>query len=87
MVMPIYEFQCRSCNYVFELLMMTKEELDDARCPRCQSPEVGKLMSAANITSSTGNISPSNPNRPSVETRTCESGSCSYLNFPGHTRD
>ena len=85
--MPIYEFQCRSCNYVFELLMMTKEELEDAKCPRCQSPEVGKLMSAANITSGTCNASLRNLNRPSVESHSCESGSCSYLNFPGYTRD
>lgn len=85
--MPIYEFQCRSCNYVFELLMMTKEELEGARCPRCQSPEVGKLMSAANIASNTGNTYSRNSNRPSVETHSCKSGSCSYLNFPGHTRD
>ncbi len=85
--MPIYEFQCKSCNYVFELLMMTKEEMDNARCPRCQSPDVGKLMSAANIATGGGKAPLADLNRPSVETRQCESGSCTYLNLPGHSRD
>ncbi len=85
--MPIYEFQCKSCNYVFELLMMTKEELEEARCPKCQSPEVGKLMSAANISTGAHKAPAPNPNKPSVETRTCQSGSCTYLNLPGYSRD
>ena len=85
--MPIYEFQCRSCEYAFELLLMSKEELDEVRCPRCASPDIGKLMSAPNI--STGSTS-TNANTGSKAgdyvTHQCKSGSCTQFNLPGHAK-
>ncbi len=86
--MPIYEFQCRSCGYVFELLLMSKDEMEEVRCAKCASPDVGKLMSAANI--ATGGPSKSSPsasaNTPSYTTNQCQSGSCTQINLPGHTK-
>ncbi len=85
--MPIHEFQCKSCNYVFELLLMSKKELEDVTCPKCQSPEVGKLMSAPNLSvsqgSSTTSSVPGNANKPSVHTNRCKSGTCTHINLPG----
>ena len=52
--MPIHEFRCESCGYEFELLIMTKAEMEAVRCPKCQSPECNKLMSAANVSVSVG---------------------------------
>ncbi len=92
--MPIHEFRCESCLYEFELLLMSKSELEDVRCPKCQSPDVGKLMSASNIntagapkTERTGNSIIQKTSAGSfVEHRQCQSGSCSTLNLAGHER-
>ncbi len=85
--MPIYEFQCKSCGYVFELLLMSKEEMEDVRCAKCASPDVGKLMSAANVaTGSSGSVSPASTSTPTYTTNQCSSGSCTQINLPGHTK-
>ncbi len=84
--MPIYEFQCRSCGYVFELLLMSKEEMEDVRCAKCSSPDVGKLMSAANIASTQSKSTSPSGSTPSFTTNQCPSGSCTHINLPGHTK-
>ncbi len=92
--MPIHEFQCNSCNYVFELLLMSQAEIDNVRCPKCQSPEVEKLMSASNFnmagkaksSSRQGAIVKKTSAGSSLEHRQCESGTCSTLNLAGHER-
>lgn len=45
--MPIYEYQCKNCNFSFEYYVLTTEE--KIRCPKCGSTEVEKLLSAPNI--------------------------------------
>ena len=92
--MPIHEFQCESCNYVFELLLMTQDEIENVRCPKCQSPEVSKLMSASNfnmtgkakVSTSKGSIVKKTSAGSYLEHRQCDSGSCSTLNLAGHER-
>ncbi len=44
--MPIYEYQCQSCQHEFEIL----QKLSDAPltdCPECRSPRLRKKISAA----------------------------------------
>ncbi len=85
--MPIYEFQCKSCEYAFELLLMSKDEMDDVRCPRCASPDIGKLMSAPNIsTSASSSSAHSGSQVGDYVTHHCKSGSCTQFNLPGHTK-
>lgn len=86
--MPIHEFRCNSCDHVFEVLVMQKDELSNIKCTRCQSPEVQKLMSAANLS-----VSDSSPKRvtdsggvPRVQHHSCASGSCSAIELPGHRK-
>ena len=44
--MPIYEYQCKSCNHTLETIQKVSEEpLKD--CPQCGQPELSKLVSAA----------------------------------------
>jgi putative FmdB family regulatory protein len=44
--MPIYEYQCQSCDHDFEALQkMSDDKLVD--CPECDKPELKKLISAA----------------------------------------
>jgi putative FmdB family regulatory protein len=45
--MPIYEFLCKRCGEVTELLVLGKTETP--ACKGCGSEEVVKLMSAANV--------------------------------------
>lgn len=44
--MPIYEYQCGSCDHKFEALQkMSEDPLRD--CPACHAPKLKKLVSAA----------------------------------------
>ena len=56
--MPIYEYQCESCQNCFEKLVF---ESDDPAvvCPCCGTPQVKKLVSAAGFIG--GGCSPGAP--------------------------
>lgn len=44
--MPIYEYQCQSCDHALERLQkITDEPLVD--CPACEQPSLRKMVSAA----------------------------------------
>ena len=43
--MPIYEYYCRNCEKIFELMRPITEANDTARCPDCGA-ECEKLVSA-----------------------------------------
>lgn len=44
--MPIYEYQCRSCNHQFDALQKISDE-PLTLCPACQTDNLVKLVSAA----------------------------------------
>ena len=44
--MPIYEFQCRSCNHVWDELQKSSDP-DPDTCPNCTNPVVVRRMTAA----------------------------------------
>lgn len=51
--MPIYEYQCQSCNYGFEKLQKISDDpLKD--CPECHQPSLKKKISAAGFRLSGG---------------------------------
>lgn len=43
--MPIFEYQCKTCNTQFECLVLSANESAPA-CPNCRNENVEKLMSA-----------------------------------------
>lgn len=43
--MPIYEFRCKDCGDVFEVLFRSRDEKLKVRCPGCQSHKTQKLFS------------------------------------------
>jgi len=52
--MPIYEFQCKKCECVYdEIMPMTdvddKTKLKKIRCPECKSSQKSKLVSATSF--------------------------------------
>jgi putative FmdB family regulatory protein len=46
--MPIYEYQCRSCDAVFELLVRSG---DVAACPSCHGQDLERLLSSFAVNS------------------------------------
>ncbi len=44
--MPLYEYRCKNCGTVFEVLQLSIREEEKVQCPRCGSEEVEKLVSA-----------------------------------------
>jgi putative FmdB family regulatory protein len=46
--MPIYEFQCNACGHHFDRLMFPSDNME-IECPKCNSKDVKKLISAGNF--------------------------------------
>ena len=46
--MPIYEYQCKDCEHVFDVLQKISDE-PLTYCPECGKPELRKLLSAPNF--------------------------------------
>ena len=44
--MPIYEYQCSSCDHKFEMIQKISSEPLEI-CPKCDSPSLKKLVSAS----------------------------------------
>lgn len=43
--MPIYEFKCKKCGKVFEVLFRSRNEKLKVCCPGCQSAKTEKIFS------------------------------------------
>ncbi|OIP88028.1 MAG: hypothetical protein AUK24_08665 [Syntrophaceae bacterium CG2_30_49_12] len=43
--MPIYEFKCKKCGNVFDVLFRSSQEKLAVSCPVCKSKKTDKLMS------------------------------------------
>jgi len=43
--MPIYEYQCLSCETEFQKLILKKEEEKNLLCPECESRDIKRLIS------------------------------------------
>jgi putative FmdB family regulatory protein len=54
-IMPIYEYKCKSCEEIQEILQRSAEE-PSLKCTNCGSADFKKLISAAFI--STGTFTP-----------------------------
>jgi putative FmdB family regulatory protein len=44
--MPIYEYRCRKCKETFEVMQKVNEENRGLRCPKCETDEPERLLSA-----------------------------------------
>lgn len=43
--MPLYEYVCRNCHKKFaEVLTIKEHETKKLRCPKCQSPNLEKVI-------------------------------------------
>jgi len=79
--MPIYEFRCQDCGHVFELVSIKKGDSIEMKCPKCDCPEIERIMSRVNIASGGGRS-----RQPIVSNRSCPSGTCTTIDLPGHKK-
>ena len=71
--MPIFEYQCKDCNNVYDVLHKGTEKSEDVFCPDCKSTKHVKLISTFSSVVSSGS---------SVEGG-CQSGSCGMPSYGG----
>jgi len=82
--MPIYEFKCESCGEEFEVLLKSRDEISGVKCPSCGSNKVSRLMSVVNSIISSSSKGGDKPRI--VESHKCETGTCTHIELPGHSR-
>ncbi len=44
--MPIYEYRCRKCKEMFEMIQRVNEDNRGLRCPKCQTEGPERVLSA-----------------------------------------
>ncbi|MCX7935580.1 MAG: zinc ribbon domain-containing protein [Planctomycetota bacterium] len=72
--MPIFEFECRGCGKVFEILMRADTKV---RCPHCGSAKAAKRFSVfATAHGKEGETPPCRRARPGCDPGKCGSGRC-----------
>jgi putative FmdB family regulatory protein len=81
--MPIFEFRCLKCNECFEFLVMNRDLPVELKCPRCDSEDFERVLSASCHTIGDGSAKGGGP---MSHTRTCSSGSCTTYDIPGPSR-
>ncbi len=79
--MPIFEFKCLKCSEFFEVLVMSKDEDAETKCPKCGSEEFERVLSATNHAIAGG--SGAGEARASTQTRNCSAGNCTTYTIPG----
>lgn len=78
--MPIYEFKCLKCNEFVEFIFVQKDDEVELKCPACGSFDLERVLSNTNY--SMGTVA-AGGSRPSTQTRSCPSGSCTTYDIPG----
>ena len=53
--MPIYEYKCKECDHIFEILVLKRDDQQVA-CPNCNNKHVEKLLSSTNCRSNSSGI-------------------------------
>ncbi len=57
--MPIYEYKCKSCGQISEILVRTLNEPEELHCESCDSADLVRLMSRPGLIRSQGRAEPS----------------------------
>lgn len=52
--MPLYEYKCRSCGHIFDVIHKISEDARDVACPKCGTKDPVKQMSAVSSFSGGG---------------------------------
>ena len=54
--MPFFEFKCLTCESEFEELIRCDEDLQNIRCPKCDSTDAEKLLSLFGMVTPSGKV-------------------------------
>ncbi|MGA3113018.1 MAG: zinc ribbon domain-containing protein [Syntrophobacteraceae bacterium] len=82
--MPIYEFQCASCDNIEEFILTGSRQIE-MKCSACGGEELHRIMSRTNY--AMGQSSSSDTAGPCATTRSCGPGkSCTSIELPGHAK-
>lgn len=52
--MPVYEYQCESCDHRYSALVSIKDSEELPQCPRCGNEQVRKVPSSVAVVRSAG---------------------------------
>ncbi|MBM3235646.1 zinc ribbon domain-containing protein [Candidatus Poribacteria bacterium] len=74
-MVPLFEFRCKHCNTEFEELCRSNRDVEQAKCPECQSSDVTKLLSIFGIHSRGRNPNDSSSSSGS-KCRSCQRNTC-----------
>lgn len=81
--MPIFEFRCLECGYLFEKLFVNSDEEVNIACPECKSPSFERVVSRTNYVMGVGPGGKS----PKITTKSCAPGNkCMTLDLPGPSK-
>ncbi len=78
--MPMYEYQCRECGYIMEVLVLSAKEKQKLFCSECKSEYVNRLISKTYLKKG-GSSEPAYGPRCGSETTCC--GSTTPCDTPG----
>ncbi len=56
--MPIYEYQCKACGQISEILVRTLSEPQELHCQRCDGTELTRLVSRPGLIRTQGRVEP-----------------------------
>ena len=78
--MPIFEFRCAECGYIFEEIFKRADEEVDLACPECRCEALERVVSRTNHVMGVG----PGGKTPQITTKSCGSGNqCYTLDLPG----
>jgi len=73
--MPIYDYRCKDCGTLYDVLHKGKEIIEDNRCPSCGSMKYTKLLSLPSIISNGRSAAQCDSNACEMD-KSCCGGAC-----------
>ena len=81
--MPIFEFRCAECGYIFEEIFRSADEEIELTCPECRCEHIERVVSR------TSHVMGAGPGgkTPTISSKSCGSGNeCYTLDLPGPSK-
>ncbi|MFH1613235.1 MAG: FmdB family zinc ribbon protein [bacterium] len=71
--MPIFEYQCKKCQFKFEKILLSSNEKINIFCPKCKDENITKLFSIFGFNSAKNFTSSSSSGCNTCATKKCSS--------------
>jgi putative FmdB family regulatory protein len=73
--MPIFDYRCKECSTIYDVLHKGKEIIEDIQCPSCGSFHYTKLISLPGIISKAASAAPCESDHCGMD-KPCCGGAC-----------